>query len=80
MEDQKNKPNQATDQTGAKDAKEMQGEGNYDAARKFDADQEAFAADPDKVKRKAREAAEALDGKEGDELRDAERETGGKGK
>ena len=77
MEDQKKKPDQTPDQPGAK---EMQGEGNYDAARKFDADQEAFAADPEKVKRKAREAAEALDGEEGDELRDAERKTGDKGK
>ena len=73
MENQTNKPSQP----GSKD---MQGEGNYDAARKYDAEQEAFAADGEKVKRKAREAADALDGEEGDALRDAEKKTGEKGK
>jgi len=54
---------------------DLQGEGNYDAARQFDREQEAFAADSERVKRKAREAADALDGKEGDELRAAEEKT-----
>lgn len=51
---------------------EVQGEGDYDAARRFDAEQEAFAKDPAQVKRKAREAADALDSEEGQELRAAE--------
>jgi hypothetical protein len=72
MENTPTKPKQA----GKKD---LQGEGNYDAAREFDADQEAFASDPEKVKRKAREAAEALDSEEGEELREAEEKTGRKG-
>jgi len=53
---------------------EMQGEGNYDAARKFDNEQAEFAGDADKVEKKAREAADALDGPEGEELREAEAE------
>lgn len=53
----------------------LQGEGNYDAARRFDAEQEAFARDKEKVERKAREAAEALDGKEAAALSEAERQS-----
>lgn len=63
------KPKQ--DQTPPK-PEDMQGEGNYDAARQFDAEQTEFAENPDKVEQKAREAADALDGPEGEELRDAE--------
>ncbi|PLK25953.1 pyridoxamine 5'-phosphate oxidase family protein [Novosphingobium sp. TH158] len=56
--------------------RDLQGEGNYDAARRFDAEQEAFASDEERVDRAARQAAEALDGPEGEELRKAERDTG----
>ena len=52
------KPSQ--DQKPAK-PEELQGEGNYDAARQFDADQSEFAQDADKVDKKAREAADAVD-------------------
>ena len=55
--------------------RDIQGEGNYDAARKFDADERAFIAKGD-VEKKAREAEEALDGPEGEELEKARRETG----
>ena len=52
---------------------ELQGEGNYDASRKFDADETSFIANnPDEIAKQAKEAAEALDGPEGDELRKAE--------
>ena len=53
----------------------IQGEGNYDAARKFDAEERAFIARGE-VDRKAREAADALDGPEAEELEKARRETG----
>lgn len=53
----------------------IQGEGNYDAARKFDADEREFIAKGD-VEKKAREAEQALDGPEGEELERARRETG----
>ena len=71
-----------TDQNSKAPAKEqkIQGEGNYDASRKFDADEQAFieknrAAIPDLAK----DAADALDGPEGDGLRKAEAETGARG-
>ena len=48
------------------------GEGNYKAAQNYREAQEDFAADKQKVKDKAREAADALDGAEGDELKQAE--------
>jgi hypothetical protein len=53
----------------------MQGEGNYEAARKYDAEQEAFAKSG-KVGGAAKEAADALDGPEGAELEKARIETG----
>ena len=53
----------------------IQGEGNYDAARKFDKDQRDFVAKGD-VEKKAREAEQALDGPEAEELEQARRETG----
>ena len=61
---------------------DIQGEGNYDAARKFDAEERAFIekAGPDGVARKAREAEDALEGPEGDELERARRETGERGR
>ena len=45
----------------------VQGEGNYDAAKKFDDAQAAFAKSG-KVDAKAREAAKAVDGPEAEEL------------
>lgn len=48
-----------------------EGEGNRTAARAFDADERKFV-DSGQVEQKAREAEEALEGKEGDELRRAE--------
>ena len=53
----------------------MQGEGNYDAARKYDAEQAAFA-NSGKVEKAAREAEEALDGPEGAEIEQARVSTG----
>ena len=56
----------------------IQGEGNYDAARKFDAEQRAFVG-KGRVEKKAREAEEALDGPEAEELERARKETGERG-
>jgi hypothetical protein len=56
----------------------VQGEGNYDASRKFDADERAFVNKGD-VAGKAREAEQALDGPEGAELEKARKETGERG-
>lgn len=66
---------------GDSDAKpgsaDVQGESNYDAARKFDEDQTRFAANAEAVERGAKAAAKALDDpKEGPELEQAEAETG----
>jgi hypothetical protein len=55
----------------------IQGEGDYDAARRYDEAQHAFAKNGP-VKQKAREAEEALDGPDGAELERARRETGAK--
>ena len=50
------------------DAKgKVQGEGDYDAARRFDAEERSFV-ESGKVEAKAREAEQALDGPEGAEL------------
>lgn len=49
----------------------LQGEGNYAAAHAYRTEQEAFAAQPERVAAKARAAAEAVDGDESDELEDA---------
>ena len=57
---------------------DIQGEGNYEASRKFDADERAFIKKGD-VKAKAREAEQALDGPEGAELERARKETGARG-
>jgi hypothetical protein len=53
----------------------IQGEGNYEAARKFQKEEREFVK-CGQVEQKAREAEEALDGPEGDELEKARRETG----
>lgn len=57
------------------DNDKIQGEGDYESARRYQKDQHEFAKSGD-VERKAREAEEALDGPEGQELEDARRETG----
>jgi len=57
---------------------QIQGEGNYDAARKFDAEERAFVKKGG-VEQKAKEAKDALDGPEGEELERARRETGQRG-
>lgn len=53
----------------------IQGEGDYESARKYDAEQEAFAKSG-KVEGAAKEAADALDGPEGADLEKARIETG----
>ncbi len=66
-----------TDQTkqAPADHDKIQGEGDYDAARRFDADEKAFV---DKngaaIPGLAKAAEDALDGPEGEELRKAEAE------
>lgn len=57
------------------DNNQIQGEGDYDAARRYRKDQEAFAKSG-KVDKAAHEAEDALDGPEGAELERARRETG----
>lgn len=53
----------------------IQGEGNYDAARRYRKEQETFARSG-KVDKAAHEAEDALDGPEGAELERARRESG----
>jgi hypothetical protein len=72
MSDQKHDPADAASASGEA------GEGNYKAAREFQAEQHAFASDKDKVRAAAEDAAEALDGPEGEELEKARRETAAK--
>ena len=60
------------------DNKNIQGEGNYDAARKFDAEQRAFVKSG-QVEQKAKAAEEALDGPEGAELERARKATSERG-
>jgi hypothetical protein len=55
------------------DKSKIQGEGNYDAARKFDAEERAFV-EKGGVEQKAREAEAALDGPEGADLEKARKE------
>ncbi|MBV9994717.1 MAG: hypothetical protein JO127_05850 [Caulobacteraceae bacterium] len=51
----------------SKSAPDIQGEGNYDAARRYRKEQETFARSG-KVEEKAKQAEAALEGPEGDEL------------
>ena len=53
----------------------IQGEGDYISGRKYQEMQHEFAKKGD-VERKAREAEEALDGPEAEELEQARQETG----
>jgi hypothetical protein len=61
------------DKEGSMAEQKNEGEGNKTAARHYNEKSEEFAKSG-KVDRKAREAAEALDGDKGEELRRAERE------
>ena len=54
--------------------KDEMGEGNYRAARAFDQAQAAFVKDKDRVEKAAKDAKQALEGPEGEELRAAEAE------
>lgn len=58
---------------------ERKGEGSYDGAEKYQKAQHDFAKSG-KVEKKAREAAEALDGEEAAELEKARRESAKPGK
>ena len=50
----------------------ISGEGNYEAAKRFDDAEKAFVKDRgDEIPALAKKAAEALDGPDGDSLRDA---------
>jgi hypothetical protein len=55
----------------------VQGEGNYDAGRRYQKEQREFAKSG-KVEQKAHEAEDALDGPEGEALERARKETGDK--
>ena len=61
------------------DKNQVQGEGNYDAARKFDAEERAFVK-KGVVEQKAKEAEDALEGPEGAELEKARKDTGERGR
>lgn len=59
------------------DNNQIQGEGDYKAARRFRKEQEAFAK-TGPVEQKAKEAEAALDTSEGEELERARRESAAK--
>lgn len=56
------------------DDNKIQGEGDYEAARRFRESEEKFVREAP-VEQKAREAEEALDGPEGEDLERARQET-----
>ncbi len=59
-------------QKGDGAAKDVKGEGNYSATRRFDeAEQKFVHGHKDEISGKAREAEKALDGKEGGDLKRA---------
>lgn len=60
------------------DKNKIQGEGNYDAGRRFQKEERKFV-ETGPVEQKALEAEEALDGPEGEELERARKETGERG-
>jgi hypothetical protein len=60
-----------TPQNVQKDAQANEGEGNRTAARQFNQAQQGFARSG-KVEQKAKEAERAVEGKEGEALREAE--------
>jgi len=53
----------------------IQGEGDYESARRYQKEQHEFAKSGE-IDKKAREAKDALDGPEAEELERARRETG----
>jgi hypothetical protein len=55
------------------DKSQVQGEGNYDAARKFDKEERAFVKKGG-IEQKAKEAEAALDGPEGADLEKARKQ------
>lgn len=77
MGDQKGNDNTANDKRSS-DMGGVQGEGNYAAGRKFDAEERAFVQKGD-VEGKAREAEQALDGPDGEDLEKARKESGERG-
>ncbi len=60
------------------DKNQIQGDGNYDAGRRFDEEERKFVKSG-QVEQKAKEAEEALDGPEGEELERARQETAERG-
>ncbi len=57
---------------GSGNGQRNEGEGNYTAARQFDEAQQRFAKSG-QVEQKAKDALEAIDGPEGEDLRKAEK-------
>ena len=58
---------------GRDTSKDVQGEGNYSASRRFDEREQKFVKDHKaEIPQKGKEAEQALDGKEGEDLRKAE--------
>jgi hypothetical protein len=57
---------------------QIQGEGNYEAARKFDDEERAFVKKGG-IEEKAKDAEQALNGPEGADLEKARKETGERG-
>jgi hypothetical protein len=52
---------------------DLQGEGNYDASRRYRKGAEKHARDGESVEKKARDAKKSLEGPEAGELEDAEK-------
>ena len=61
------------------DKDKIQGEGDYEAARKFDADERAFV-EKGGYEKKAKEAEEALEGPEDEDLERARKKTAERGR
>lgn len=68
-------PNPNQPNTGA-----VEGEGSYTASKQYNDETSAAAADKQATKAAAREAADALDGPEAEDLERARRETAAAGK
>jgi hypothetical protein len=67
------KPSKAPPESGGSQNGDIPGEGNYSAARRFDAQEDAFVEkNRQKVPQMGKDAEKALDGAEGDALRKAE--------
>ena len=60
------------------DNNQIQGEGNYEAGRRFQKEEREFVKSG-QVEKKAHEAEEALDGPEGQELEQARQQTANRG-